>query len=110
MGVPVVTLAGNVHAARVGRSLLSQVGLPELIASEPDEYVGIAVELAREASRRAAMRHDLRARMAASPLCDAPAFARKIEEAYQTMWREWCAKTTHGNRGDEPACDLSNRH
>jgi predicted O-linked N-acetylglucosamine transferase (SPINDLY family) len=92
MGVPVVTLAGRVHAARVGVSLLSQLGLPELIAADPDEYVRIAVELAADAPRRAALRRDMRARMAGSPLCDAPAFARKVEDAYRAMWREWCGR------------------
>jgi predicted O-linked N-acetylglucosamine transferase (SPINDLY family) len=93
MGVPVVTLAGRVHAARVGVSLLSQVGLPELIAADPDEYVRIAADLARDAPRRAALRRDLRSHMAASSLCDAPAFARKVEDAYRAMWLEWCRNT-----------------
>ena len=48
MGVPVITLAGNVHAARVGASLMSHVGLPDLIATTPDDYVAKAAALARE--------------------------------------------------------------
>lgn len=90
MGVPVVTLAGQTHASRVGVSLLSNVGLPELIASSPQEYVRIAVELASDVNRLAALRREMRARMAASPLMDAPQFAKDIEAAYRQMWQHWC--------------------
>ena len=43
MGVPVITLAGSTHASRVGASLLSNIGLPELVAQSYDEYLAIAV-------------------------------------------------------------------
>ena len=89
MGVPVVTLRGDRHAGRVGASLLTQFGLTDLIAGSVDEYVEIAAALAGDPARLAELRHSLRPRMAASPLCDAPAFARKIEAAYRTMWRRW---------------------
>ena len=47
MGVPVVTLAGVTHVSRVGVSLLTSVGLKELIAQSPEEYVKIAANLSR---------------------------------------------------------------
>lgn len=97
MGVPVVTLAGRTHASRVGMSLLSQIGLPELIATGHDDYVNIAVALARDARHRADLRRQLRPRLAASSLCDGPAFARKVENAYRAMWRAWCVGRTAGN-------------
>jgi protein O-GlcNAc transferase len=90
MGVPVVTLRGDRHAARVGASLLTQIGLSDLIADSPEAYMEIAVALAGDLARLADLRRSLRPRMAASPLCDAPAFARKVEAAYRTMWRRWC--------------------
>jgi protein O-GlcNAc transferase len=90
MGVPVVTLRGDRHAGRVGASLLTQVGLTDLIADSPEAYVETAVALAGDPARLAELRHSLRPRMVASPLCDAPAFARKIEAAYRTMWQRWC--------------------
>jgi predicted O-linked N-acetylglucosamine transferase (SPINDLY family) len=96
MGVPVLTLRGDRHAGRVGASLLSQIGLMDLIAGSAKEYVEIALALANDPSRMADLRRSLRPRMAASPLCDAPAFARKIEAAYHTMWRHWCEAPTHG--------------
>jgi len=81
MGVPVVTLAGDRHAARVGASLLTQIGLGELIAPTPDDYVRIAVGLAGDRPRRAAYRAKLRARLQASPLFDARRQAKAIEAA-----------------------------
>ena len=94
MGVPVVTLAGRTHVSRVGVSLLNNVGLVELVAASPGEYMRIAVELGRDVERLCGLRASLRERMAASPLMDGPGFARKVEGAYRRMWREWCAKQT----------------
>ena len=51
MGVPVVSLAGQTAVGRGGVSILSNLGLPELIASNPEEYVRIAIELAQDLSR-----------------------------------------------------------
>jgi predicted O-linked N-acetylglucosamine transferase (SPINDLY family) len=96
MGVPVVTLAGSAHVSRVGVSLLSSVGLPELIAQKPDQYVRIATDLARDLPRLAQLRGALRERMRASGLMDAPGFARDIEAAYRQMWRNWCAAEPGG--------------
>jgi protein O-GlcNAc transferase len=90
MGVPVVTLRGDRHAGRVGASLLTQIGLMDLITSSVDEYVETAVALARDPARLAALRQSLRPRMASSPLCDSRAFARKMEAAFRTMWQRWC--------------------
>jgi protein O-GlcNAc transferase len=90
MGVPVVTLRGDRHASRVGASLLTQIGLTDLIADSVEAYVETAVALAGNTARLADLRDVLRPRMAASPLCDAAGFARKIEQAYRTMWRHWC--------------------
>ncbi|MBM3600638.1 MAG: tetratricopeptide repeat protein [Alphaproteobacteria bacterium] len=93
MGVPVVTLTGDRFLGRVGASFLSAAGLPELIADNADAYVGIAVGLAKDVARLDALRRDLRARVLASPLCDASVYARTVEAAYREMWRRWCAKT-----------------
>ena len=87
MGVPVVTVAGDRHAGRVGASLLTQVGLTELIATSMQRYVEIASALAADVARLRALRATMRERMAASSLCDAKAFARKIEAAYSDLWK-----------------------
>jgi predicted O-linked N-acetylglucosamine transferase (SPINDLY family) len=94
MGVPVVTLAGDRHAARVGASLLGQVGLHDFIARAPEEFVTIAGGYAARAVDLANLRAGLRARLAASPLCDAPAFARRFEAALRAMWHDWLRRET----------------
>jgi predicted O-linked N-acetylglucosamine transferase (SPINDLY family) len=91
MGVPVVTLAGEAHMSRVGASLLTAVGLGELVAGTADEFVDIAVSLARDATRRRAQRAALRPRMAASKLLDHAGFTRNLEAAMRTAWTAWCA-------------------
>jgi predicted O-linked N-acetylglucosamine transferase (SPINDLY family) len=91
MGVPVVTQVGASHVSRVGLSLLHAVapgvdgGVEDLIASGPDEYVAKATALARDESRRAALRATLGPALLASPLCDAAGLARALEDAYGSM-------------------------
>jgi len=91
MGVPVVTLTGATATSRGGASLLHAVGLGELVAETGDAYLDVAVALAQDRRRLAALRAGLRERMAASPLMDAERFTRNLEQAYRTMWRAWCA-------------------
>jgi predicted O-linked N-acetylglucosamine transferase (SPINDLY family) len=91
MGVPIITLAGSSSISRGGVSVLSNVGLLELIADSPSQYVQIATSLAKDASRLAAIRSTLRDRMLKSPLCDAQTFTRDIEAAFRQMWHDWCA-------------------
>jgi predicted O-linked N-acetylglucosamine transferase (SPINDLY family) len=93
MGVPVVSLAGRTAVSRGGLSLLSNVGLPELVAGSEDDYVRIAAELAEDWPRLALMRQALRARLKASPIMDPTRFARDIETAFREMWRIWCQNT-----------------
>jgi predicted O-linked N-acetylglucosamine transferase (SPINDLY family) len=92
MGVPVVTLRGQRFAGRMVASVLTCLGLPELIAETPEEYRKLAIKLARDLPRLANLRGRLRSMMVKSPLCDGPAFARKVEDAYRWMWRRWCEK------------------
>jgi protein O-GlcNAc transferase len=91
MGVPVVTKRGDRFAARHSSSHLTAVGLSELIAPDADGYLEIVYKLAKDLPRLEALRQGLRARMAASPLCEGPGFTRNLEAAYRTMWRRWCA-------------------
>ncbi len=90
MGVPVVTLAGAVHASRVGCSLLGTVGLDELVAQDETQFVNIATRLHADPQRLTELRAGLRARVAASPLCDGAGFAAKLETIYHEAWRRWC--------------------
>ena len=93
MGVPVVTCPGETFASRHGLSHLSNVGLTELIAADLDDYVAKAVALAEDPPRLAALRAGLRERMAASPLCDGPRFARNLEAVLRKVWAERCGQT-----------------
>lgn len=90
MGVPVMTLEGDRHASRVGASLMSAIGAPELIARTRDEYVEKGVALAGDAARRSAYHAGLRERLERSPLGDAPAFARRFEACLRGIWRDKC--------------------
>lgn len=90
MGVPFVTLAGDRYMARMGVSLLEQVGLGEFVARTPDEYVALAALAARDPARLAGVRAGMRARLAASPLLDGRGFVGSLEAAYRRMWRAWC--------------------
>jgi predicted O-linked N-acetylglucosamine transferase (SPINDLY family) len=92
MGVPVVSLAGNTAVGRGALSILSNAGLPELVARNPEQYVQIAAGLAGDMPRLSGLRATLRQRMQKSPLMDAPRFARNVEAAYRTMWRRWCER------------------
>jgi predicted O-linked N-acetylglucosamine transferase (SPINDLY family) len=85
MGVPVITLAGRTHAARVGASLLTHAGLPEWIVPDTAAYVARAAATAQDLTNLAALRATLREQMRQSPLCDAPRFVRALEDASYAM-------------------------
>ena len=91
MGVPVIALAGDRHAARVSVSLLSVTGCEELIAKDEDEYVEKAIDLARDSDRLASYKANLRRNLKDSPLTDAVGFTRQLELAYGQMWKVWCS-------------------
>jgi predicted O-linked N-acetylglucosamine transferase (SPINDLY family) len=90
MGVPVVTLAGRTAAGRAGVSILSTLGLPELIAHDEQQFLDITTSLAGDRARLTELRQTLRKRTEQSPLMDARGFARKMETAYRFMWQRWC--------------------
>jgi len=92
MGVPVVTLAGDRHASRVGTSLLTNSGLPELVAETEDEYVKKAADLANDIPGLRSLRKRLRDMMIHSPACDAKGFTANLENCYRKMWRDYCAE------------------
>jgi len=91
MGVPVITRIGRTIVGRAGWSQLSNLGLTDLAARDDEQFVRIAIELVADLPKLASLRSTLRARMRGSPLMDAKAFARGIEDAYRSMWRKWCA-------------------
>ena len=86
MGLPVVTLSGNSAASRVGRSILTNIGLAELCAESADQYQEIALALAQDSRKLATMRASLRDRMRNGGLLDGASLAQEAEQAYRTMW------------------------
>jgi protein O-GlcNAc transferase len=92
MGVPVVSLRGDRFVSRMCETYLTAVGLGDLVADSPSEYVQKAVGLARAPRQLARLRKRLRAQVEQSPLCDGPRFTRGLEAAYRTMWQTWCER------------------
>ena len=88
MGVPVVTCPGETFASRHSLSHLSNGGLTETIAGDLDEYVELAVSLSADLPRLAVLRSGLRARMAASPLCDGKRFAGNLASILRDVWEK----------------------
>jgi predicted O-linked N-acetylglucosamine transferase (SPINDLY family) len=68
---------------------LSNLGLSSLVAYTPDEFIAIAVAWARDLPRLSRLRAQLRARLEASPLMNAPRFAESVAAAYRSMWERW---------------------
>lgn len=91
MGVPVVTLPQAMIAGRQTASMLANLGLPELVAADEEDYVAIAVGLAGDLDRVAALRSGLRERFRRSPLADYDRFTRDLERAFAGMWAAWLA-------------------
>ena len=90
MGVPVVTITGETQFECTGLMHLTNIGLPELIAKDVDEFVGIAVDLASDIVRLERIRQGLRERMKASPIMDEQRYNRFLEAELRRVWRIWC--------------------
>lgn len=86
-GLPVLTCPGETFASRVAGSLLSALGLPELIAGSGAQYERRALELARDPAALAALRAKLARRRAESALFDTARYVRSLERAYREMHR-----------------------
>ena len=89
MGVPVVSLYGQRHGSRFGYSLLNNTGLGELAAASEDEYVRIAVTLARDRELLKGLHTSLRQMMQKSSVMNAQGYVREAEEAYEKIWKDW---------------------
>ena len=85
-GVPVVALIGRHFASRVSASLLTAVGLPELIVNNLDDYEALAVQLAENPERLEAIRYKLVENRNIMPLFDTPRFVKNLEKGYAAIW------------------------
>jgi predicted O-linked N-acetylglucosamine transferase (SPINDLY family) len=84
-GLPVITCMGQGYASRTSASLLHAAGLPELAVTDLGAYVALATQLAADPAQLMSLRGRLEAARQSSPLFDAPAFARGLEQAFITM-------------------------
>jgi len=94
-GLPVLTCLGASFAGRVAASLNRAVGLPELVTNSLEEYEALALKLAQDPARLAALKAKLARHRETYPLFDTKRFTRNIEAAYTTIWQRH-------QRGDPP--------
>jgi predicted O-linked N-acetylglucosamine transferase (SPINDLY family) len=90
-GVPQIALHGDTFAARVSASLLTAIGLPELIVRSAAEYRDLALRLATDPQALARLKARLSANRLTTPLFDSRRFVRHLEAGYQAMWRRCVA-------------------
>ena len=86
-GVPLVTCRGTTFPGRVAASLLTAIGLPELVTEDRTAYETLAVKLARDPGLLKALRRTLEENRPRLPLFDTVRFRRSMESAFQTMWK-----------------------
>jgi predicted O-linked N-acetylglucosamine transferase (SPINDLY family) len=91
MGVPTVTYVGDTFAGRHSATHLTAAGVREFCTPSVDAYVATAVSWSRRREELAELRRGLRARLEASPLCDAPRFGKNLSDQLLGLWSDWCA-------------------
>ncbi len=97
MGVPVLSLAGDRPAGRMGRSLLETAGLASWACADEAQWIEQARALLGDASKLAALRAQMRDRLRASRLLDGPLFAQEFGQVVSDAWARWCASQVAGS-------------
>ena len=88
-GLPIITRAGDAFASRMAGSLLTAVGIPELVTKSAEEYENLATQLATNPERMASIRKELAAKRISAPLFDTHSFTRKLERAYKVAFERY---------------------
>jgi predicted O-linked N-acetylglucosamine transferase (SPINDLY family) len=91
MGLPVLTCAGESFAARMAGSVLTGLGLSELVTRSMEEYVATAQKLAAQPERLIALRRSLQSKRSAHRFFDTDRYRIHLEAAYRTMWERHAA-------------------
>ncbi len=91
VGLPVITLQGSNFASRMSSSILTAIGLSELVVHSIEEYESLAIDLAHNPGKLQAIRQKLARNLTTEPLFDTPRFARNLEKAYREMWKIFMA-------------------
>jgi len=86
-GVPILTCLANTFSGRVGASLLRAIGLPEMVTESLAQYEALAISLARDPQRLAAIRMKLAQNRETEPLFDSARLTRDLEAAFEAMLR-----------------------
>ena len=95
MGVPTITLPGEIFASRHSASHMSNAGLGDWLTGSVEEYIEMAISRAADTASLASLRAGLRVRVRQSPLCDAPRFGQSLGTALRHTWQVWCADQPH---------------
>lgn len=90
MGVPVLTLYGNRPISRQTAGFLKTIGIKGFTAGSESEYLNIARKRSSHREELDGIRKGLREKMRSSLLCDGSSFTANLEDAYRTIWRDWC--------------------
>lgn len=90
MGVPVVAKLGNCSSSRLGGAIMISLGLDDWVGNDDDSYIAIALEKAANPSELQAVRQSLPNRIAQSASGNSALYTAKVEEAYRTLWRDYC--------------------
>jgi predicted O-linked N-acetylglucosamine transferase (SPINDLY family) len=85
MGVPVITLRGDRPVSRQSSAMLKTLGLDELIADSPKEYIESAIKLSKDVKKLASLRENFRGMLSASPLCDPQIFTTSLIKTIEEM-------------------------
>jgi predicted O-linked N-acetylglucosamine transferase (SPINDLY family) len=88
VGLPLLTLVGQAFVSRVAGSLLNTLGIPELIATDFNQYANRARALAANPERLRRLRHQILSSPGYGDIFSGTAIARKLETAYQEMLRQ----------------------
>jgi len=91
VGLPVLTLLGKSFAGRVAASLLTAIGMPELITHTPEEYEAVAIDLAKNPEKLKALKEKLETNRLTTPLFNTQLITKQIESAYQQMYERYQA-------------------
>jgi len=90
-GLPLITKVGQGFAARVAASLLTSIGLPELIVESDEAYEALALELATNPAKLLSLKNKLAENRGSSPLFDTERFTRNLEQGYLDVYEQYFA-------------------
>ena len=88
-GVPMVTCLGGAFSSRVGASIVTAAGLPDLVTATPEAYLALALELYRSPEKLASIRRRLNQDKMSLPLFDMKGYTASLEDLYFAMWKNF---------------------